>query len=96
MIDRPKDRQFVADRLDRGRWKFEGVQDLKVTTTNVRIVLNVDQGMVDAHILRPGMDSKNWPQLKKLLNAILTSEQIGWISKYITDFAPLLTEVADQ
>lgn len=28
-VNRPPDYQFLADRIDRGRWKFDGKDDLK-------------------------------------------------------------------
>ncbi len=71
-INRPPDRQFLADRLDRGRWKFNSKADL--------------QGMIDAHILRPGFSDENWPRLKVLLEALLTKEQVRWVEMYKQQF----------
>jgi len=68
MINRPTQRQFLADRLDRGKWKMEGKKDL--------------EGMIDAHLLRPGYLEHNWKQLKLLLQELVTPSQLAWIQTY--------------
>lgn len=66
-------RSFGVDRLDRGRWRFDGVGDLR--------------HKIDAHLLRPGFidlgdqrpmlneqragfDDENWPKLLLLLQTL--------------------------
>lgn len=44
------------DRIDRGRWRFDGAHDLA--------------GKIDAHLLRPGFSSENWPRLLLLWQAL--------------------------
>jgi len=78
-VDRPLDRQFLADRLDRGRWKFNGAQkDL--------------DSLVDAHVLRPGFEEDHWQKLLVLFRALLSTTQIRWLEDYRTEFMRMLSE----
>ncbi len=78
MINRPPDRQYLKDRLDRGRWKFDGREDLK--------------GMVDAHVLRPGYMDANWAKLRVLLRELLIDQEewYQWTDEYRNRFVQLL------
>ena len=57
---------LLNDRIDRIRWPSEPRPD----------------GMVDAHLLRPGWTDENWPRIRPLLAALLPAADLAWADQY--------------
>ena len=57
---------FVSGRVDRGRWIFSGPEE----------------GLIDAHCLRPLWTDENWARLRPLLEMVMTNEDLSYVDNY--------------
>ncbi|KAJ3011504.1 hypothetical protein HKX48_006802 [Thoreauomyces humboldtii] len=71
LLEIPRD--TLSDRMDRIAWPADVSGE---TLPN----------FVDAHLLRPGYEDKNWPRLRNLLALLLSEADMSVVDKYLEDF----------
>lgn len=62
----PRDGDPIRGRIDRSAWPA---------------IPHVD-GMIDAHLIRPGFTDENWPRIRPLLEQRLTTAAMRWADDY--------------